>query len=343
MSDLRTKIVIRMVNFNLKYLSDYRTSLMGIAAIMIILCHATDYGVCLPNAMAKILMEGGLGVDIFLLLSGIGCYYSLSKQGQVSIGAWYKRRLIRILIPYALMQIPYWMYWLCVGDFDLLNQLYEFSTIRFWASHHGAWYVALLLPLYAITPPIYRWMELCKSYRLYVAVVISLLIMIVCYMSMNEFNDECWIDNLRWAFKRTVSFVVGMGIAPFVKQGRSVNLWIILGLCALSYFFVHKFIGKDIFMNWCKVPFLIVAFVFALRHVHTNSMVLKFIYWMGVVSLESYLANIYLCGAVSDFSKRIGWNDIGSYMQYLMVIVLGIILSWMVKKTSLMIGIKIKE
>ena len=142
-----------MIKFNLKYLSDYRTPLMGIAAIMIILCHATDYGVRMPNVMAKILMEGGLGVDIFLMLSGIGCYYSLLNFGAAPIAAWYKRRLIRIFIPYALMQIPFWVYWLCIGNFDFLNQLYEFSTIKFWTAHHGAWYVALLLPLYVITPP----------------------------------------------------------------------------------------------------------------------------------------------------------------------------------------------
>ena len=161
--------------------------------------------------------------------------------------------------------------------------------------------------------------------------------MLVCYMRIEDFNDECLVDNLRWAFKRTISFVVGMGIAPYVKQGRSMNLWVVFGLCGLSYFLVHRFIGKDVFMNWCKVPFLIVAFVFVLRHIHTNGFTFKFVYWMGFVSLESYLANIYLCGTVSDFSKRIGWNDAGYYMQYLVVILLGLILSWIVKQTSLMI------
>ena len=142
------------MKFSLKYLSDYRTPLMGIAALMVVLCHAPKFGVSMTCSVATILQAGGLGVDIFLLLSGIGCYYSLSKLGNVSIASWYKRRLVRIFVPYALMQIPFGIYWLCVCNFDFFDSLYEFSTIKFWTLHKGAWYVALLLPLYMLTPPI---------------------------------------------------------------------------------------------------------------------------------------------------------------------------------------------
>ena len=63
-----------MIGFNLKYLSEYRTPLMGIAALMIVICHAPVYGVSMPAVVAKIVGCGGLGVDVFLFLSGIGCY-----------------------------------------------------------------------------------------------------------------------------------------------------------------------------------------------------------------------------------------------------------------------------
>lgn len=67
--------------FSLELLSKYRTQLMGIAAIMIIICHAVSYGVVLPSILKKITLYGNLGVDIFLFLSGLGCYYSLSNGG----------------------------------------------------------------------------------------------------------------------------------------------------------------------------------------------------------------------------------------------------------------------
>lgn len=181
-------------------------------------------------------------------------------------------------------------------------------------------------------PPLYKLLEIGKNKRLFIAVVLSLLIMLLCYR--NGFNDKCWIDNLRWAFKRTVSFVIGMGIAPYVKQNKRVNPWAVMGICALFYFIVHKFVGKDVFMNWCKIPFLLVAFVYVLRWLNKKKSIYKFICWMGVVSLESYLANIYLCGAVFDFSKRIGWNDTGCYIVYLLVMVLGVLFSWIVNVFS---------
>lgn len=90
-----------MVNelmYDLNLISKYRTPLMGIAALMIILCHAPQYGVAMPNSISSVMLRGGLGVDIFLYLSGVGCWYSLSKG--VTLKKWYCKRFIRIFIPY---------------------------------------------------------------------------------------------------------------------------------------------------------------------------------------------------------------------------------------------------
>ena len=149
----------------LELLSKYRTPLMGIAALMIIAVHSCDYGVQMPNFIQRILMRGYLGVDIFLFLSGIGCYYSLSKNGSCS--KWYKKRLVRIFIPYTLIQIPFWAYQISIGEFNIEKQLINFSTIGFWLHHVGAWYVALLIPLYLFTPPnlqiVVKWAKRDKS------------------------------------------------------------------------------------------------------------------------------------------------------------------------------------
>jgi len=67
-----TKIV------QLKLLSKYRTELMGVGAICILLCHSVGRGVLMPDFLSQILSYGNIGVDIFLLLSGMGMYYSLS-------------------------------------------------------------------------------------------------------------------------------------------------------------------------------------------------------------------------------------------------------------------------
>lgn len=46
---------------------------------------------------------GNVGVDIFLLLSGIGLYYSYER----SSAGFFKRRLSRVLIPHLIFAVPY--------------------------------------------------------------------------------------------------------------------------------------------------------------------------------------------------------------------------------------------
>ena len=70
----------RTTCFELEWFEKYRTELMGIAAIGIILCHANATGVMLPSIIRKIFSFGTECVDLFLMLSGIGIYYSLSKK-----------------------------------------------------------------------------------------------------------------------------------------------------------------------------------------------------------------------------------------------------------------------
>lgn len=98
----------RTTCFELEWFEKYRTELMGIAAIGIILCHANATGVMLPSIIRKIFSFGTECVDLFLMLSGIGIYYSLSKK--TSLKQWYLKRYLRIGVPYLLISVPYFIW-----------------------------------------------------------------------------------------------------------------------------------------------------------------------------------------------------------------------------------------
>ena len=53
---------------------------MGIATIMIIVCHIVGNEVLLPQCISKVLTLGNYGIDIFLFLSGLGLFYSLQNK-----------------------------------------------------------------------------------------------------------------------------------------------------------------------------------------------------------------------------------------------------------------------
>lgn len=86
--------------FEWGWLSKYRGELFGIAAIMIILHHLTirNLGV-LTNPYMFIRVQGAMGVDIFLMLSGIGLYFSYTS---CSLKEFYFRRFKRIIPAYLL-------------------------------------------------------------------------------------------------------------------------------------------------------------------------------------------------------------------------------------------------
>lgn len=323
-----------MPQINLYLLSKYRTQLMGIAAIMIILVHFADYGVEMPSLLKYVFGYGSLGVDIFLFLSGIGCYYSLSKNTNTK--NWYKKRFIRIIVPYTLIQIPFWIYKLIIGEFNIIDDLFIFSTIAFWTQHVGAWYVALLLPLYLITPPIYY--LLTHRYSFFISSFLILFLLIVCHININiDGIEHSILQNLQWAFRRVPSFIIGMSIATYVKTHKKVNVIpvVIVPLCL--YVGIHQLIDKDIFMGWCLISPLLLFLVFILEQISERNKIYRFISWMGLVSLESYLANIYLCGLFRDYADKISYSPIltGKCLEYFLIVVLGVFLSAIVHKISM--------
>ena len=75
-----------MKKIDLELLSKYRTPLMGLSALLIIICHASTYHVEMPPVVRFLLSFGNVGVDIFLFLSGVGCCYSLNRGGRYQNG-----------------------------------------------------------------------------------------------------------------------------------------------------------------------------------------------------------------------------------------------------------------
>ena len=78
--------------FNLDRINQYRKELMGISAIGILAVHAIRKEVVMPAILQHILSLGGYGVDIFILLSGIGMAFSTDKISGGGYWKWYKHR-----------------------------------------------------------------------------------------------------------------------------------------------------------------------------------------------------------------------------------------------------------
>lgn len=96
-----------MIQFNVQDISEYRGQLMGIATLLVIFGHSVGNGVAMPRWMESLCGLSSVGVDIFLLVSGLGLWYSLTSLNgnnvQQGVRCWYLRRYKRILIPYLII------------------------------------------------------------------------------------------------------------------------------------------------------------------------------------------------------------------------------------------------
>ena len=208
-----------MNGFNLNQISKYRAELMGVSTLLILLCHAAGNDVLMPKWLMYVVAQGQLGVDIFLFLSGMGLYYSLSTH-RGGVKSWYARRYKRILIPYLAITIPLGIINVMVYHESVWRVLSVISTLQYWISHQAAWFIALLLPLYAIAPCLYRWLK--KEGRMKCTAVF-----IVCYVIALwplSVSSTSFLGNVQFAIIRVPIFVLGMYMGPQILEGKQLGI-----------------------------------------------------------------------------------------------------------------------
>lgn len=128
----------------------YRSVWMGLAIIWVMFFHFETFA---RQIFYKIFCVGYGGVDVFFFASGIGCYYSLSKNKNVL--EFFKRRFLRIFPTY----IPFIIiYMIMLAIFGTTLKISEIAgNILFFGSLFGFenqfnWYLCGLWIFYLLTP-----------------------------------------------------------------------------------------------------------------------------------------------------------------------------------------------
>ncbi|MCD8219674.1 MAG: acyltransferase [Ruminococcus sp.] len=188
--------------FNINSISKYRGSIMGVAIVGILLCHynecRTIQGLS-PSVLSKVLGLGCCFVDVFLILSGVGLYYSFSKNNDVA--AFYKRRLLRLLPTYLIIAVPYWIYHdMFLEGGSIVTALYNLSFGSLLAEGvQRFWFVFLILILYLIFPLVYKALDVKRSVKRILLVAI-LAFLVLGGVLLNQLVPEFY-SNIRIAFE----------------------------------------------------------------------------------------------------------------------------------------------
>jgi len=319
-----------MKHFKVSKISKYRSELMGVATILIFVVHSNDRGVVMPASIKTICALGSLGVDIFLLVSGLGLWYSLSKTGG-GIN-WYYRRYIRILVPYLLIVCPITLLSLVEGK-DWQSALLDLSTINFWVAHRGAWYIAMLIPLYAITPLHYKICQRVKNPIILNLVIIAIVTFLVSIPLPEAYDtNDCVLHNVRHVLYRLPAFFIGFMLAPLSKEGKNVSLLLVV-VFPLIVVVIERLLNFGYWPGMLVLPLVYVLCVFLTA---AGTKIKKTLEFFGKISLESYLFNVSLPSLIilslpSLYNSP--WNK-GGFLYYFMVVVVGTLLSYIVNKLS---------
>lgn len=308
--------------FDLGLLSRHRCELMGISAVGIILCHAHAHGVYLPTPFSQLLSLGGLGTLMFFFLSGFGLYFSLNKR-TISIGQWYKNRFLKLFIPYSIVYVPFLIISVIKGQCDVWTAILRWSTLGYWFGYGGAWFVDFLVVLYLVAPLCYELVENCK--HRWIPILAIMLLMIGLANIFPKFAIP---------LEKGMLFFLGYWVAPYSKKSINVKWITIIGL-SIGLALLCKFVPSLLVLAWFW-PFFFIFMMITCALVKMKSFkwlqtVLSF---MGGICFESYLFNVSLGDIIPFFKFEIFGVNIsaGFYLRYLIIIVLGVFLSFVFNK-----------
>jgi hypothetical protein len=165
-------------NIGFKLVMKYRNVIFGLATIWIFVFHTwipvfnnptNSFTLVIHYIEEYIRKIGYCGVDIFLLLSGMGLTYAIKKG---SLGRFYYRRIRRVFLPYLAAglicwPINHWSIWEFLGNVSG----YTFFTKHI---HTFGWFVPAIVTLYLFFPLYYKFFSKVKSKFLFTVLSLTL-------------------------------------------------------------------------------------------------------------------------------------------------------------------------
>ena len=314
-------------------ISRYRGELMGLAMLFVMLFH-----VAMPKsyAMYGLVRCGNVGVDMFLLLSGIGLWYAWSKRPRVIDFYW--RRYIRIypawLLMACLFYIPNFMETQGSGYSPNMGHLIANIAFNwsFWRIDDLTfWFIPAIMMLYTISPfymmliqrhPMYRWLPLIS--------------VIWCVMVQWVIPIHQAVGHLEIFWSRVPIFLLGINFGSMVKNRHTIDgqavwmlaaIWILtFGTCLYLEQIRHGhfplFVERMLYIPFTITTIMLLNRVFR-RLPDKVNMIFRFV---GAVSLEAYLIHSHF---VLCYIERM---HIGYWPTFLLTALITMPLAWLLHK-----------
>ena len=271
---------------NLDILSKYRTQLMGIAILLVMYYHMPVNWENFPFIPYILSKYAYIGVDIFILLSGLGIYFACKKENSKNF---YFRRFMRI-IPYSIPIIFIGcILMLYMGKIDLKNVLLMSTLLEYYVTGNiQDWYLSVILFFYLISPFLYR--LVLKN---------ALATVIFTFVIWYVLGLFLYRDNFILLTSRLPVFVLGIFAGNMIDNKRKIGksyilISFIIGLILLM---LHHYLDMQNNLYWeyymHYMPFFFIVFPLCLFISKLLSFLKKYSYpvlsFFGSYSLVIYI------------------------------------------------------
>ncbi len=140
------------------------------------------------------------------------------------------------------------------------------------------------------------------------------------------------VHNIQHAFKRSPSFVLGVAMTPYIKEHKNVDGLVVLAISITAYLLL-KLLIPLCDTSWILVWPVMILFLYALKYFDNGKIWLPATF-MGGITLESFLTNTYVGYICRHY---IGWENLGTieyghYLEYSVVILIGVSLAWLTNR-----------
>ena len=273
---------------DLGQISAQRSGLFGAAILWIMLFHSSLSMDWPPLHLIK--STGYAGVDVFFLLSGIGLFYSMEKDP--SPRSFYKKRAVRVLLPFLLVALVYGGIRWAAGQITGWQFLEELTLLSYWKRGDATyWFIAAILVFYAVYPLLYRVISQ-RRYGIW-----GLLLAAAFALAWLLYQNQPLFYRLNGFVFRIPVFLIGCFLAPAVKSGKplptaptlllsaltALVCWFRWVICPGSVWFLRMYLFIPLSISLTVFGSVVLSFV------RKESIFQRFLLFFGGMTLELYL------------------------------------------------------
>lgn len=265
-----------------------------------------------------------VGVEAFMLLSGFGLFFSMSRGGELK--DFYKKRFRRLVLHYIPVGIMLWGIWdFVINEGGWKDFFMDFTFLSFWTEGEiGIWFIGIMILLYLAFPLIYR--LIVSDRGLIKAFAVSVLIYAAAFLLWKLFPVV--FDNVEIGILRIPCFIYGSMFACMVKRGTVVSPAAAAGAVALGFVLkaLDTLLDPAIFftrITGCVYGIGLIILFCALIDRRPLRRVCAFLRKTGEYSLELYMIHVAIRKAV----KGLGYPTYDPPV-YMCIIAASVVLSF---------------